>query len=336
MVDNKLGKLNKRELQRLLSYIKRDPRVLVPPLPGYDSGVHFLGDKCMVVSTDPCSDVPEEWFGWLLINYAASDVALFGAKPEFCSINLLGALGTKPTLFEKVMEQVCVAAEELNMVVVTGHTGTYKSLNKMVGVCTAYGRIDRSNLIMPSNIKSEDIILQIKEIGFEVLSNFSFMRNKLSKKLFGIIKMQKLLQEISMQSCVYEALKLADLGGVNVMHDITEGGLVSVLNELADCSGFGFQVENEKLLIKPEIKILQEYFSLSDDEILSMSSSGSLIATINPKEKDRILMEISKFGIFGRVIGKFSKNNKRIMIRNKKKFVFPSVSIDPYNKILSG
>ena len=45
---------------------------------GYDAGVHRLGDKYVVVAADPCTGVPEEWFGWLLINYAASDVALFG------------------------------------------------------------------------------------------------------------------------------------------------------------------------------------------------------------------------------------------------------------------
>ena len=55
---------------------------------GYDAGVHSLGDQCVVVSTDPCTGVPEEWFGWLLINYAASDVALSGAKPQFCTITL--------------------------------------------------------------------------------------------------------------------------------------------------------------------------------------------------------------------------------------------------------
>ena len=290
----------------------------------------------MVVSTDPCSGVPDEWFGWLLVNYASSDVALFGARPEFCSINLLGAQGTKPMLFEKAMEQVCRAAEDLNMDVVTGHTGTYDSVNKMVGVCTAYGTVDKSKLIIPSNIQNEDLILQIKEIGFEVLSNFSFMKNELSKKLFGKAKTQKLQQLVSMQSCVSEALELASLGVVNAMHDITEGGLVSALDELADSSDLGFQVESEELLIRPEIKILQEYYELSDDEILSMSSTGSIIVVIKPTEKRRILNEISKLGIVGRLIGKFSKNKDRIMLRDKNKIGFPSISVDPYNKILSG
>ena len=91
-----MGKLAANELQKMLKCIKKDSRVIVPPMVGYDSGVHCLGDKYLVVSTDPCAGVPNEWFGWLLINYAASDVALSGAKPQFCTITLLGPRPTDP------------------------------------------------------------------------------------------------------------------------------------------------------------------------------------------------------------------------------------------------
>jgi hydrogenase maturation factor len=334
--DKKLGKLNKQELQRLLSCIKKDPRVLVPPLPGYDSGVHFLGDKCMVVSTDPCTDVPNEWFGWLLVNYAASDVALFGAKPEFCTINLLGPPKTDSIVFERTMNQICKAANELDMVVVTGHTGTYKSIGKMVGVCTAYGMVEKEKLILPSNIQNEDLILQIKEIGLELLANFAFLKKKLSIKLFGVSKTQQLMQLIKMQSCVKEALNLAKSGFVDAMHDATEGGLVSTLNELANASDVGFQVEKEKIEIRPEIKKIQKNLKLSEEEILSMSSTGSIIAAINPHGKERIKEEASKQGYSTSIIGKFTKNKDRILISNKKKSAFSTKVTDPYNKILFG
>ena len=310
--------------------------MLVPPLPGYDSGVHFLGDKCMVVSTDPCSDVPMEWFGWLLVNYAASDVALFGAKPEFCTINLLGPPKTDSIVFENTMNQVCKAADELNIVVVTGHTGTYESVNKMVGVCTAYGAVEKDKLIMPCNVKSGDLILQIKEISLEVLTNFSFLKNSLSKKLFGKVQTEKLLHLVKMQSCVNEALKLASLGGIDAMHDSTEGGLVSTLNELADSSELGFQVDREKILIRPEMQILQHHFGLSEDEILSMSSTGSMVVAVNPQEKFRISKEINELGYLWSFIGKFTGNKDRIILNNKKRSVFPIIAVDPYNKILFG
>ena len=94
-----MGKLAGKDLQTMLNCIRHDPRVLVPPMIGYDSGVHKIGDKYLVVAADPCTGVPDDWFGWLLINYAASDVALSGAKPEFCTITLLGPRPTDPQVF---------------------------------------------------------------------------------------------------------------------------------------------------------------------------------------------------------------------------------------------
>ncbi len=75
----------------------------------------------------------------LLINYAASDVALSGAKPEFCTINLLAPKTTKPETIQKIMKQTCLAADELEIAIVRGHTGMYDSLTDLLGVATVYG-----------------------------------------------------------------------------------------------------------------------------------------------------------------------------------------------------
>jgi len=113
-----MGKLSTEDLKWLLSCIRKDAKVIVPPLPGFDSGVHLIDDKYIVVSTDPCIGVPQEWFGWLLIHYAASDAALFGAKPEFCTITLLGPPLTGPQIFYKIMRQACNAADEMDLAIV--------------------------------------------------------------------------------------------------------------------------------------------------------------------------------------------------------------------------
>ena len=48
-----MGKLPNKELKQLLSCIKKDSRVIIPPMVGYDSGVHLLDGKYMVVASDP-------------------------------------------------------------------------------------------------------------------------------------------------------------------------------------------------------------------------------------------------------------------------------------------
>ena len=331
-----MGKLSEEELQRLLGCIRKDPRVIVPPWPGYDSGVHLIGNEYLVISTDPCIGVPEEWFGWLLIHYAASDVALFGAKPEFCTINLLGPPSTKPQTFLKVMQQTCRAADELQMAIVTGHTGTYYGLLKLVGVCTAYGTIDRSKLVTPSGAKPGDCIYCIKPIGLEVAVNFAVSRKDMSKRIFGVQETQELEQLVPMQSCVREALLLAETGSIHAMHDATEGGLTAALNEMAEASKVGFKIEFERIPICKEVKTLRKQFQLSEKQLLSMSSTGTILASVSPKAKEKVETTMRRSKIQANVLGIFTKDTHRTLVRDGKEVLFPEDADDPYARILSG
>ncbi|MGD0977675.1 MAG: AIR synthase-related protein [Candidatus Bathyarchaeia archaeon] len=331
-----MGKLTIAELQKLLGCIRKDPRVVIPPMPGYDSGVHLMGSKYIVVSTDPCIGAPEEWFGWLLVHYAASDVALFGAKPEFCTINLLGPPSTKPQAFQNIMQQVCRATDELQMAIVTGHTGTYHGLSTPIGVCTAYGTIDRRKLITPGDAKPGDYILCTKSIGLETAVNFALSREAAAKRILGLKQTQKLSELVPMQSCVREALLLAETGGTHAMHDATEGGLTAALNEMAKASRVGFRINFHSIPICKEAKTLQKHFQLSDQQLLSMSSTGTILVSVSPEAKEKVEALMRQNKIQANVLGIFTEDKQRILVRDSKETPFPEDADDPYARILSG
>ena len=331
-----MGKLPIEEANKLLKLIKKNPKVIVPPTLGYDSGVHLLdGNECLVVSTDPCIGVPENWFGWLLIHYAASDVALFGAKPQYCTIILLGPPTLKSETFMKIMKQACNAAEELNMSVVTGHTGTYDGVSTLVGACTAYGQVRLDKLITPGGAKAGDCIICTKQIGLETILNFTLTHRTLAERLFGVTRSRELQNLMTLQTCVNEANLLAELNGTNAMHDATEGGLVAALNEMAESSQLGFLLDYEKIPVLKEAKILQKYFGFSKSELLSISSTGNLLAAVDPKNKDLALKKLRQHSAKACVIGTFTRGKKRQFIENKRKKAFPKIAEDPYGKIIS-
>ena len=255
-----MGKLPSKELKELLSCIRKDSRVVIPPMVGYDSGVHLLDGKYIAVASDPCTGVPEEWFGYLLVNYAASDLALSGAKPEFCTINLLGPPSTEPAAFQEIMKQTCKAADELGIAIVRGHTGTYDSVSDMVGVATVYGTVQPERLITAGNAKPGDLILCTKPLGLETIINFSLTHKPMAQKLFGIKQQEALSRQVYMQSCVKEAMQLSEISGVHAMHDATEGGFVAALNELSEASKVGFRVDWEKIPLSKEALALEESF----------------------------------------------------------------------------
>lgn len=327
-------KLPGNELKKLVSCIKKDSRVIIPPLVGYDTGVHLLGDKYVVVATDPCTGVPQEWFGWLLINYPASDVALSGAKPEFCTISLLGPRSTKPQTFQKLMKQTCKAADELDIAIVRGHTGTYNSLSDMLGVCTVYGTVKPEKLITTGDAKQGDLILCTKPVGHETITNFALSKTDFARDLFGAKEQERLANQVPMQSCVKEAMQLAKIEGVHAMHDATEGGFVAALNELAEASKVGFCIDWKKLPISKEARLLQECFKLSDEQVLAMSSTGTILAAVDPKAKDEVEKVLGENNLVAYFLGEFTLDKKRILIKEEKKAPFPEVADDPYTQLL--
>ena len=331
-----MGKLLNEDLRKLLGCIRKDPRVVVSPQLGFDSGVHLIGEnKYLVVSTDPCIGVPEEWFGWFLINYVASDNALFGAKTEFCTISLLGSPSTEPVVFRNVMRQACDAANELGITIVAGHTGTYTGLSTIVGVCTGYGHVDRDRLITPGDVKPGDHLVCIKPIGLEIAVNFALTHGALAEKLFGVQRTRELAKLVTMQSCVKEALLLAEIEGVHAMHDATEGGLTAALNEMAEASDVGFNFVWEKLLVPEDVHVLREFYQLSDAQVLSMSSTGTFLAAVSPAARDKVENVLYQNNIEARFLGSFTKDMRRILVKNGEETLFPREADDPYARFVS-
>jgi hydrogenase maturation factor len=233
------------------------------------------------------------------------------------------------------MQQVCIAADELDTVIITGHTGFYDGIDTLLGVCTAYGFLRRKDLITPAGARPGDLILCTKPIGLEVLTNLAIRNKNLATRLFGASKTRDLARCIRMQSCVQEARLLAESGTTTAMHDATEGGLVVALNELASASNVGFVLDYQKLPVLPELQRLAEHFDLSRNQLLSISSTGTLLAAISPTHTERILRMLATSGISPRIIGSFTRSDKRIIRYKDRETSFPKNFDDSYAKILS-
>ena len=102
-------------------------------------------------------------------------------------------------------------------------------------------------------------------------------------------------------SVVNEGL-IAGAFGVNSMHDITEGGVLGALWEIAQASNLGFKVYDDMMPISGITKKVCE--KLNIDPLKFISSGSMLITTTNGKELTEKL--ISK-GIQATVIGNMTK-----------------------------
>jgi hydrogenase expression/formation protein HypE len=79
---------------------------------------------------------------------------------------------------------------------------------------------------------------------------------------------------------------LAAAPGVHVLRDPTRGGLGTALNEIAEQSGVGVLMREDRVPVKPEVAGLCELLGLDP---IYLANEGKLIAFVAPQDADAVL-----------------------------------------------
>ena len=102
--------------------------------------------------------------------------------------------------------------------------------------------------------------------------------------------------------------KIAMAYGASAMHDITEGGVLGALWEMAEGAGVGLDVDMKRIPIRQETIELCEHFGMNP--YLMMSSGSMMIAA---DHGEGLVHALRKEGIPAAVIGRAVKGNERIL-----------------------
>ncbi|AEH50269.1 AIR synthase family protein [Pseudothermotoga thermarum] len=295
----KLGKVSEKLLKEVIfkhTGFRRNEVVLHAEY-GEDCAAIDLGQNLAVVTTDPitCADAKS---GYLAVHVACNDLAACGAKP----VAILTTILLPPELEEKdfveLMEQIDKACKKLQIEVVGGHTEVTDVVRKPLICTTAIGSVEKGRLVKSSNAKPGDWIVVTKHVALEGTAILAYDFEEILSKKFSkdfIENCKKLLEQISV---VEEGLIASQLN-VSAMHDITEGGLIGALCEVAKASKVGFEVYQEKIPVLYETKAVCEFLDINP---LKLISSGSmLICTFEP---DKLVETLEKHSIKATVIGK--------------------------------
>ena len=88
--------------------------------------------------------------------------------------------------------------------------------------------------------------------------------------------------------------------------------------------------------LKKEVLALQVYFKFSDEQLLAISSTGTILAAVKPGAKEKVKATLAKMGLEACFFGEFMENKEKVLIKKGKEMEFPKVADDPYTLILSG
>lgn len=306
------GKINPSVLREIVfDYLgSSDSRVIVGPKIGEDAAVIDFKDKVLVVHSDPITGAVEN-IGWLAVNVCANDVATRGVRPLWILIVILLPKDFDYGQLKNIASQIDEATKELHIAVIGGHSEVTSSVCRPVIVATVIGEAKKGEFVTSSGAQIGDSLIMTKGAAIEGTAILStemkkILETKVNKSL--ILNAQKF---IKMTSIVKEALIAMKVGGVHAMHDATEGGIASGLQEIAWASNTGIIAYEEKV---PVYRETEEICKALRIDPLKTISSGTLIISAQKEKAGTIVSALKRNGIRASIIGEVMEKAKGLYI----------------------
>lgn len=309
------GKLDIRTLNRLLQrYARSDRRVVVGPRIGEDTAAIDMGEKLLIVTTDPITFATDE-IGYYSVVVNANDIATSGAQPKWLTMSiLLPESRSDKALVDRIFRQIHRACEEFEISLVGGHLEITPGLDRPILIGQMMGEVGKDALITTRGAEIGDDVLLSKGLSVEGTSLIAREREKelLSRGISrSLVQRAKGFLYDPGISVIREARIACESGHVHSMHDVTEGGLANGLHELALAAGVRIVVEEERIPIFDETRILCEAFDLNP---LGLIASGALLLTAAPREARKILDRASSEGVSVTRIGYVTKGRPSVIL----------------------
>jgi len=248
--------------------------------------------------------------GRLAICGTVNDLAMTGAKPLGLSASFILEEGFPLEALEEVLSSIKEAAKEAGVMVVAGDTKVVEhgAAEGLYITTTGVGIIPEGVDIRSSNARAGDLIIINGPIGDHEIAVL-IARGEFS--LRGEIKSDSAplngLVEAMLEAC----------HDIHVLRDPTRGGLATVLWEIANASGIGVVIEEDKVPIGEEVRVTCDLLGFDP---YYLANEGKLVAFIPEKEAERVLkrMRAHPLGKETVVIGRVtSENPSRVLLRTK-------------------
>lgn len=274
-------------------------RVLVGPGIGEDATIIDMGDRVVILKTDPITGAVGS-IGWLVVHINANDIATCGARPRWFFCTMLLPEGADEALLRKIMTDMDRAARGLGVAIVGGHSETTPGLSRPILVGFMVGEAAKDSYIATRGAQAGDALILTKGAGIEGTAILAedlaeVLQGKISEKVLA--RARRFLDSISV---VDEAMKAVEIGGVHSMHDPTEGGVLNGLWEMAEASQKGITIYKERIRVAPETKAICDAFEIDP---LKTMGSGALLIAAEKRKAGEIVSSLKEMNVEASIIG---------------------------------
>jgi HAD superfamily hydrolase (TIGR01509 family) len=298
-----------------------DPGVLIPPRVGEDiAAVDIRGEEVLVLKSDPitfATDAVDTYA--VLVN--ANDISTSGATPRWFLATLLFPPNTTPAFISATMENLSGVCRKWGITLCGGHTEITDAVTRPVVSGMLAGTTPRNQLVDKRNMRPGDDVLITKGIAVE---GTSIIAREFADRLLDLGMTESEIEGgkayLDSISIITEARIAADSPHVSAMHDVTEGGVATALEELSAAGEHGIRVDLNRIPILPETRKIEALLHIDP---LGLIGSGSLLICSRPAGTDSLLERITAAGIQVAKIGVVLSQNEGLIARIDGKPVAP-------------
>ena len=276
-----------------------------------DAAVLNLAGGRLAMSTD--SFVVQPLFfpggsiGELAVNGTVNDLAVSGAVPQYLSASFILEEGFPLAQLAAIVEAMATAANQAGVQIVTGDT---KVVERGHGdgcyINTAGVGLLRPGLTVgPQHAMPGDAILVSGTIGDHGMAIMSVRE--------GLEFESQIRSDCAALNGMIASVLEAAGNGVHAMRDPTRGGLASTLNEIAQASGVGIDLDEAKLPVRPEVQSACELLGLDP---VYVANEGKAVFFVAPEFAAVVLavLRAHPLGQNAALIGQVTGQHKGMLV----------------------
>jgi hydrogenase maturation factor len=217
--------------------------------------------------------------------------------------SLLFPAGANAAGIRETMRAMQAAALANRLILCGGHTEVTDAVTRPVIAAQVTGTVARIHLIRKRDMAETDRIVMTKALAVEgtsiIAREFPERLRALGMDEEAIDRCRNFLHDPGI-SILAEARIAAGTGKVSAMHDVTEGGLATALQEFSVAGGHRMRIQANRIPMFPETREICLGLGISP---LGLIGSGSLLITCAADFADNIASQLRAGGIEAVIIG---------------------------------
>jgi len=322
--DNQSGKVSaqffKEDLLNSCGALRSE--VICGPSFGVDTAIIDLGaNQALAVSSDPLSLIPSlgmKVSAWLSVHLLVNDMSTTGFAPQYAQFVLNLPMNLSREQFNDYWKNIHELCCELDIAITGGHTGKIPGQTSTIsGGGTMFLKAPRESILTSDQASEGDSIIVTKYAALSSTALLAMAFPETVKKTYGAEVQKRAASNFWNLSVLPESLMATSTLQPNVeihaMHDVTEGGILGALVEMAEASNCGFKVNLKAIPTNPDA---QKVATLFDIDPLFSIGAGSMIIAVKKGTESKLIQQLTKNGIQAAHVGEFTKNPNKELINN--------------------